>query len=71
MSNCLCLDMIINLDSDGSISLQSAKKAAHGQVPERPTHHSVAHKQAIVRTLLCRVEGLRHQSEPSRGEACD
>ena len=53
------LDIFLNREEDGSISTSVYRKAIHtDQYLCFHSHHPAAHKQAVVRTLMCRAEAL-------------
>ena len=53
------LDSLLSRDTDGFISTSVYRKATQtNQCMDFQSHHPVAHKQAVARTLMCRAEGL-------------
>ena len=53
------LDILLSREEDGSISTSVHRKATHtDQYLCFHLHHPAAHKQAVVRTVMCRAEAL-------------
>ena len=53
------LDILLSREEDGSISTSVHRTATHtDQYLCFHSHHPTAHKQAVVRTLMCRAEAL-------------
>ena len=51
-----CLDVCLYREDDGSLTTSVFRKATHtNQYLSFDLHHSVAHKAAVVKTLMCRA----------------